>query len=74
MPHQKAALLAASRGGIVHKISDEARRQQPFDAFKLSGVQAYVVACFGKECTAIRVEHWNGASMETRGEFSFKAG
>lgn len=46
LPHQKAALLAATGGGIVHKLSDEARRKQPFDAFKLGFTKAYVVVAF----------------------------
>jgi len=49
LPHQKLALLAASGGGIVHKISDEARRKQPADGFKLSFARGYVFVAFLRE-------------------------
>jgi len=49
LPHQKLALLAASGGGIVHKISDEARRKQPADGFKISFARGYVFVAFLKE-------------------------
>lgn len=54
-PHQHAALMAASRGGIVHKLSDEARRRQPFDAFMLQGVPAYVVVVFTAKRIALAI-------------------
>ena len=45
--HQLAALLAASSlQGMSHKLSDEARRQQPFDAFILKATKSFVVAHF----------------------------
>lgn len=56
---------AASSEGIVHKLSDEARRQQPFDAFLLKEVPAYVVACFtarhARVCYLIDANEWSGA-------------
>jgi hypothetical protein len=73
-PHQKLALLAAMGEGIVHKLSDEARRKQPFDAFKLEGVPAYVVACFLSEpriALVIHVKDWQGANRDTRCVWSF---
>lgn len=41
--HQLDALLAASHGGLVHKISDETRGYKPFDCFALAGAEAFVV-------------------------------
>ncbi len=67
MPHQKAALLAACGNGIVWKIPDEARRQNPFDAFKIERGGAFVVACFtGKERVALVIDarEWNGARFD----------
>lgn len=70
LAHQKAALLAATREGIIHKISDEARRQQPFDAFKIARAEAYVVCCFlGRglsEALVIDVREWAGAKRNTK--------
>lgn len=59
--HQRAALLAASGQGLVHKIAD-AKRKNPFDAFMLQGVQSYVVACFTKRgvCLAVPASSWKG--------------
>ena len=73
-PHQKLALLAATQGGIVHKLTDEARRKQPFDAFMLVGVPAYVVAVFTKEprvALVIEVQKWRGATRATDCKFRF---
>lgn len=71
-PHQKAALMdAASKSGIVYKLTDEARRQQPFDGFKLAGVEAYVIVCFDDIRIGIRVQDWCGATRETVGAFTF---
>lgn len=66
LDHQRAALMdVASFRGIAHKLSDEARRQQPFDAFMLANVPAYVVACFTKAgvCYVIPIEIWKGARV-----------
>lgn len=66
-PHQRTALLAASTpSGVVHKISDQSRGSKPFDAFKLSGVPAYVVAAFTKKgiAYAIPVSDWRGARFD----------
>ncbi len=74
-PHQKAALLDAASGrGIVHKLSDEARRQQPFDAFKLASVPAYVVACFtrNRTCHIVPVARWVGISITSQEFKTFK--
>ncbi len=68
-PHQRAALLQAKKGTLVHKISDAGRMRVPFDAFMLTIVPAYVVAAFtGKERTALvfHVEDWRGATPESR--------
>jgi len=65
-PHQKAALIAATGSiGLVHKISDQAQGSKPFDAFMLSGVPAYVVACHTKMriCLAVPVEKWRGINF-----------
>ena len=71
MEHQRLALLAATGEGIVHKLSDEARRKQPFDAFQLVSVPAYVVACFTKhrKCLVIPVEEWRGAKESTNAPY-----
>ena len=71
--HQKIALLDASTRGIVHKIRD-AKVKNPFDAFMLKGVPAYVVACFIKQhiCLVIPVEDWQGAFPEMKATFRFK--
>ncbi len=63
MPHQKAALMQAAGKGITHKLSDEARRRQPFDAFMLKGVPAYVVAVFTthRVAYAFPIHLWRGA-------------
>lgn len=71
-PHQRLALWDVSmRGGVVHKLSDEARRKQPFDAVCLKGCPGYVVACFSRAgiCKVIRVENWSGATLETVADF-----
>lgn len=67
LPHQKLALWdVALRGGIVHKLSDEARRKQPFDAFCLKGCPAYVVACFTTyhTCYLIPIQEWKGIKID----------
>ena len=53
-----------SFNGLVHKLSDESRRQQPYDAFMLKNADAYVVACFSTHgyCFIIPVEDWQGAN------------
>lgn len=74
LDHQLLALRSIAIGKVVvHKISDESRRRQPFDAFKLSGVPTYVVCYFPKEKTAIAVDslQWQGASASTQGVFRF---
>lgn len=73
LPHQRLALLAASGKGLTHKLSDEARRQQPFDAFHAVGVKAYVVACFldrPRVGLAIDVKKWRGAHRGTSCDFT----
>ncbi|MES2006878.1 MAG: hypothetical protein V4436_02085 [Patescibacteria group bacterium] len=70
-PHQRLALLAAmSSEGMTHKLSDEARRRQPFDALLLKNTPAYVVACFtgtgDRICLVIPVEEWCGARSDTK--------
>lgn len=65
-PHQRIALLDATTArGIAHKLSDEARRQQPFDAFVLKGCAAFVVACFPKRgiCYAVPIKEWRGVKL-----------
>lgn len=75
LPHQKAALLAACKSGVIHKLSDEARRQQPFDAFKISYARAFVVCCFLKEglreALVIDVKEWRGAKYDTPSAYRF---
>ncbi len=71
MPHQKAALLDVANAGIVYKISDEARRQQPFDAFKLSYARAYMVCVFDRECVVIDVRDWKGGYKGMVGLYRF---
>ena len=64
LPHQLLALKdSKSSNGLIHKLSDESRRQQPYDAFMLKNADAYVVACFSKYgyCLMIPVDEWNGA-------------
>lgn len=70
-PHQKAALKAASGGwGLVHKLSDEVRRQQPFDAFLLRWADAFVVVVWSARAPAGLIAHawpvaaWAGAKRE----------
>ena len=71
-PHQRAALLAAMGQGITHKLSDEARRRQPFDAFMLAGVEAYVVCAFTKRGIALVMPvHWfDGARYDSPAMFT----
>lgn len=76
LPHQKLALLAASSPqGLVHKLSDEAMRRQPFDAFLLKNTHAYVVAVFLHKdvrlALAIKVEDWQGATPDSPCDFNF---
>lgn len=85
LPHQIAALTAANSGrGLVHKLSDEARRQQPFDAFLMRSCDAFVVCVFGGSrgvgvCHAVPVRMWGGIKREMNpdslrviGGFSFR--
>lgn len=71
LPHQRAALIAASGTGIVHKLSDEARRRQPFDAFMLCDADAYVVVAFLKYKYALvyPIDAWgiHGARYDDEG-------
>lgn len=65
--HQYLALRDANGPqGIIHKLSDEARRKQPFDSFQLVNVPAYVVACFSTYhyCLVFPIDQWNGAHYE----------
>lgn len=72
--HQEAALYAAASGTLAHKISDAGHVRNPFDAFVLSGVPAYVVACFlhadDRIALAIPIEKWQGATPTTDCAFS----
>lgn len=74
LPHQAAALFDAGDTGIVHKLSDEARRRQPFDAFKIAYARGFVVCCFLTERKAlvIDIEEWEGATPETNCFASFE--
>ena len=65
LPHQKRALLDATDVGIVFKIPDVGFRN-PFDAFMLKNVPAFVVACFTGDgvCYAIPVKRWRGARID----------
>lgn len=72
--HQRLALFAAQTRGITHKISDEARRQQPFDAFQLKGVAGFVVVCFTQNPKIARVytvDEWKGADRVSPCAFEF---
>lgn len=63
-PHQLLALKdSQSSVGLIHKLSDESRRQQPYDSFMLKNADAFVVACFSKYgyCLTIPVGEWQGA-------------
>lgn len=74
LPHQLRALLDASASrGIVHKLTDEARRQQPFDAFQLVAVSSYVVACFmrTRTCHVIPVAEWRGIASASKAYRTF---
>ena len=66
LPHQEAALRAASGKGLVYKISDAARLRVPFDAFMLQETPAYVVAAFTTHRIALvfTIEKWNGANFK----------
>lgn len=70
LPHQRAALMdvcGGKSGGLVYKISDEARRQVPFDAFQLQHAGAFVVACFTdpkiRRCLIYDIREWKGAKV-----------
>lgn len=67
LPHQKAALMAACGRGITWKIPDEARRQTPFDAFKIARAGAFVVCVFTttRVVLVIDVREWAGARSDT---------
>ena len=69
-PHQRLALEAAAKQGIVHKIADN-KAKNPFDAFMLKGVPAYVVACFThhRVCLVIPVDKWSGATPDHKSSF-----
>lgn len=49
--HQKLALGQVKYGAFGFKIPDTGRRN-PFDAFVLSGADAFIVECDGKKCVA----------------------
>ncbi len=72
-PHQLLALKQVKTQGVVHKISDEARRKQPFDAFKVKG-DAYVVACFTSDgiCLVIDANLWNGARVDMASGYAYR--
>jgi hypothetical protein len=70
--HQKLALQdAKSPRGLIHKISDESRRQQPFDGFYVVSVPAYVIACFPKHgtCLVYDVDQWEGCRYDDEALF-----
>ena len=73
--HQKLALQDAnSSRGLIHKLSDESRRQQPFDVFQVVNVPAYVVACFSKHghCLVFDINDWHGARFDDEVNVLFK--
>lgn len=75
LEHQIRALRAVmSPAGVVHKLSDEARRQQPFDAFKIASASAYVVVHYQKHKTCIVYDagSWNGATIDSPCVWRFK--
>lgn len=66
VPHQVAALSAARNSVLVYKIPD-AGYQNPFDAFCLSGTEAYVVIRYPDFFCLIDINDWtNEASKSTR--------
>jgi len=73
LPHQLAALKAVMGSGITYKISDEARRQVPFDAFKMSFARAFVVVYYQKHktCKVYLASEWSGASASSPSVFTF---
>lgn len=76
LPHQKRALLDACGNGIVWKIPDEARRQLPFDAFKIASSYAFVVCVFPvqRRVVIIDVREWRGCTSASPCYASFKLG
>lgn len=75
LDHQRLALSdAGSSTGLTHKLSDEAMRRQPFDAFYLISAKAFVVACFTSAgvCYVIPIEQWKGARVGMRAPFTIK--
>lgn len=75
LPHQRRALLDVCGSGIVHKLSDEARRKQPYDAFKLSFARAYVCVVFlttPRVCLVIDIKKWPASvTRATPSDYSF---
>ena len=74
LPHQRRALLDACGGGIVYKLSDEARRQVPCDAFKISYTRAFVVCAFlssPRVALVIDIKKWRGCDRATPCVYSF---
>lgn len=70
--HQRLALEASSSSdGLTHKISDASRIRQPFDAFQLKNVSAFVVACFTEhgKCLVIPIDDWKGARYDDQAPF-----
>lgn len=65
LPHQRLALMQARGQGMVHKLSDEARRRQPFDAFMLKRCNAMVICAFTKHrvAYAYMVEDFTGSHI-----------
>ena len=66
LPHQKQALMCAcSDIGVTHKLTDEARRQQPCDAFHIVKAEGLVVACFKRTgtCYIVPIEKWRGIRL-----------
>lgn len=65
--HQILALSAVKKDprGFAYKISDESRRQLPFDAFFLKFAEAFIVCVFPRHGVAIAVNPlaWQGIDL-----------
>jgi len=73
--HQRLALKDSKLPhGLIHKLSDEARRKNPYDAFMLKNSAAFVVACFSSYgiCLVFDVEDWVGARFDTPAKYVIK--
>jgi hypothetical protein len=75
LDHQYLALKDAnSSHGLIHKLTDEARRQNPMDGFQLVNVPAYVIACFPTHglCLVFDIDDWRGARYDDEAMFKIK--